>query len=286
MAGCSGNGEAEEEYSQQLAEQHQGDTTDATPLAEREPAAAVTADSVTYGTVNGEEAVGYLARPANPDSVAQATGLSSSSQLPGLVVVHEWWGLNENIKSMARLLAGRGYRVLAVDLYGGRVADRPDQARALVTEAMNDQSAMMANMRAANQYLRGQFDVPRVGVLGWCFGGTVTMRTALNMPALVNAAVIYYGQPELNPEQLEQLDMPILALFGGKDESIPLSRVDSFETALQRVDVEAEVHVYNEAGHAFANPSGDNYVASAATDAWQRTVQFLEEHLLHAGSGA
>ena len=280
VAGCAGGeGPQEESYADEMVAQHEGDTAGATALTEVEPAVPVAGDSVSYGTVGGEELTGYLAQPARPDSVAQAKGLPEGTALPGLIVVHEWWGLNENVKTMARRLAGEGLQVLAVDLYGGQVASEPQGARRLVQAAMEDSSAMMANMRAASQYLRNELQAPRVGVLGWCFGGSVTMRTAVAMPNRVDAAVIYYGEPALNPEQIDNLDMPVLGLYGGQDGSIPVSSVDSFKQVLHQTNQQAEVYVYEEAGHAFANPSGENYEPEAAIDAWRKTTRFLQEHL-------
>ena len=279
-AGCAGGEDPQEEsYADEMAAQHEGDTARATALTEVEPAVSVVGDSVSYGTVGGEEVTGYLAQPARPDSVVQASGLPTGAALPGLIIVHEWWGLNENVKTMARRLAGEGLQVLAVDLYGGQVANQPQKARSLVQAAMEDSSALMANMRAANQYLRNELQAPRVGVLGWCFGGSVTMRTAVAMPDRVDAAVIYYGEPALDPQRINNLDMPVLGLYGGQDGSIPVSSVDSFRQVLQKTNQQAEVYVYEEAGHAFANPSGENYEPDAAIDAWRKTTRFLREHL-------
>ena len=279
-AGCAGGEDPQQEsYADEMAAQHEGDTARATALTEIEPAVSVVGDSVSYGTVGGEELTGYLAQPARPDSVARVRELPEGTALPGLIVVHEWWGLNENVKTMARRLAGEGLQVLAVDLYGGQVANQPQKARSLVQAAMEDSSALMANMRAANQYLRNELQAPRIGVLGWCFGGSVTMQTAVAMPDRVDAAVIYYGEPVLNPQKINNLDMPVLGLYGGQDGSIPVSSVDSFRQVLQKANRQAEVYVYDEAGHAFANPSGDNYEPDAAMDAWRKTTRFLQEYL-------
>lgn len=279
-AGCGGAEEQETGYADEMAEQHEGDTAEATEITDVEPAVPVVGEAVTYGTVDGNEVAGYLVQPEDTEAAGDTAGDGSDGARPGLIVVHEWWGLNDNVRAMARRLAGEGLNVLAVDLYEGRVTEEPEEARELVSEAMQDTESMQAHMWAANQYLRNELNAPRVGVLGWCFGGTVTMRTAVNMPDQIDAAVIYYGEPELAPERLRQVDMPVLGIFGGKDESIPQADVDSFRQVLEEENQDAEIHIYDDAGHAFANPSGENYVPGAAIDAWRTTQRFLDEQLL------
>jgi carboxymethylenebutenolidase len=223
---------------------------------------------------------GYMAAPQRPDSVAEARGRTADAPLPGVILVHEWWGLNENITAMARRLAGEGYRVLAVDLYGGNVGNTPDEAQMLMRQALDDPETLTANLRAAYAFLKERYDAPRVAVMGWCFGGSMTMRTAVNLPTELDAAVVYYGQvSNYTDEQLQALDMPILGFFGAEDQSIPVSEVRAFEETLSELGKDAEIKVYEGAGHAFANPSGRNYVEQAADDAWDRTVAFLNEHL-------
>lgn len=267
-------------YADEMAEQHAGDSTNATAIA-REPVIPVETETVNYGP----EAPGYMAYPAPPDSVLrEMAGEASFDHLPGLIVVHEWWGLNDNIKTTARRLAGEGFRVLAVDLYDGQVAESPDQARSLVQTAMADEERLVSNMQAAHEYLSGQQQAPRVGVMGWCFGGGMALSAALAMPSDLDAVVIYYGRVQgASREQLQQLQMPILGIFGGEDQSIPTDAVRSFEQTLDDLGKDARIEIYPNAGHAFANPTGKNYVADAAEDAWDMTTAFLKEHLYAQG---
>lgn len=280
ITGCATDEPSDgETMAEDMAAQHEDDTTTASALV-REPNVPVNVQPIRYNP-DGETAyIGYLAEPARPDSVAAAMGAVGDTTLPAVILIHEWWGLNDNIQTMARLLAGEGYRVLAVDLYGGDVGSTPDEAQALMELALNDTGQMRGNLRSAYQFLTEQHDAPKVAVMGWCFGGMVALRTAVDLPQQLDAAVIYYGRLEsTTDEELQSLQMPILAFFGGQDQSIPVSDVRAFETTLEEAGKDASVYVYDHAGHAFANPTGQNYVEDAATDAWDKTLAFLAEHL-------
>jgi carboxymethylenebutenolidase len=254
---------------EKMAAEHQGDHPTATPAARTAPSTAVTGENVVYGEVGGKKLHGFLARPQG-----------ASGPLPAIIVIHEWWGLNDNIRDMARRLAGEGYAALAVDLYGGAKADNPDQAMQLMQAAMKDKPAGEANVRAAYHYLTADQHATRVGVIGWCFGGGWSFSTALLLPDKLAATVIYYG-PGLptDKSRLAPLKMPILGFFGGQDQSIPVASVRQFEAALKELGKPVEIHIYENAKHAFANASGGNYNAEAATDSWQRTVAFLAKNL-------
>jgi carboxymethylenebutenolidase len=252
-----------------MAAQHQHDRPAATPAATAAPAQPVTAEEVVIGEVQGQAARGYLARPQAPPAGAH---------LPGLIVIHEWWGLNDNIKAATRRLAGEGYTALAVDLYGGKVADTPDAAKQLMGGVLANREAAFAVLRAADDYLKRQ-GTPRIGVIGWCFGGAWSLQTALEIPQGIDAAVVYYGQPEKDRARLERLRAPLLGLYGADDQSIPPAAVHEMEGTLKQLGKSVEIHVYEGAGHAFANPSGTNYRPAAAEDAWQRTVAFFKQRL-------
>jgi len=260
---CSGGGS---DPATEMAHQHQGDAPVATEAALAEPAAEVETQTVAYATVNGQQVQGYLARP---------TGVEGP--LPGVIVIHEWWGLNDNIRSMAEQLAGQGYRALAVDLYRGASASTPDEAQNLMRASMEKSGELTENLKQAYAYLSdgGQ----KVGTIGWCFGGGWSLQTALALPADIDATVIYYGRLVADKAELEKLPMPILGIFGAEDEGIPVESVRAFESALKELGKNASIHVYEGADHAFANPSGQNYQAEPAADAWQKTLAFFEEHL-------
>lgn len=276
--GCGGQGDAEATadtaYADRMAEQHAGDRPRASEAARAEPSQEVTAREIVYGRVGERDLTGYLARPAD------------STDAPGIIVIHEWWGLNDNIRSMTRQLAGRGYTALAVDLYGGRVAEEPSTARELVSSVTDDPAAARENLRAAYVYLSDQQDADRVGVIGWCFGGMWSLRTALLLPSELDASVIYYGPPVTDPTRLRTLEMPVLGHFGMEDGSIPPDTVRRFATVLDSLGVEGSIHLYDGAGHAFANPSGTRYRPDAAETAWARTLDFLARHLMREGDSS
>ena len=261
--GCGGG----DDYVDRMAEEHKEDAPVASPAAAAEPAVAVEASRVVYADHEGVETAGFLARPAEAGEGA-----------PGMIVIHEWWGLNENIESMARQLAGEGYLALAVDLYGGRVATDRDGARELMTEAGGNRESIEQNLRDAYAYLKSQ-GATKVGSIGWCFGGGWSLQTALLLPGELDAAVIYYGRVVTDRDRLAGVTAPILGHFGSEDQGIPVAGVREFEAALEDLGKDARIHVYEGANHAFANPSGTRYDAAAASQAWERTLAFLAEYL-------
>jgi len=199
--------------------------------------------------------------------------------LPAVIMIHEWWGLNDNIRAMADRLAAEGYIVLAVDLFGGEAATTPGAARQLMMHAVENSDSVTSNLEQAYAFVTDTAGAPRVASLGWCFGGGWSLNTALLFPKNLDAAVIYYGQVTDNEDRLARLEVPILGLFGSEDRGIKLESVRRFEETLERLGKDHEIHVYEGAGHAFANPSGNNFNAEYAEDAWNRTLEFLSGHL-------
>jgi carboxymethylenebutenolidase len=280
LAGCGGD-EAGESYSDDMAEQHEGDTPEATAAA-REPMIPVTTTTVAYATTDAGEAVtGYMATPENPDSVLTARGMNpETDSLPAVVVIHEWWGLNENIRAATRRIAGEGYRALAVDLYDGSTAETPDAARALMQQAMKTPDRLADNIASANTYLKREAGAPRTAIMGWCFGGSMTLTGAVTQPNGYSGAVVYYGRvADLTQEELAPISFPVVGFFGGEDGSIPVESVRAFETKMTDAGNDVDIYIYDDAGHAFANPSGTSYNPDAAADAWDKTTAFLQEQL-------
>lgn len=197
--------------------------------------------------------------------------------LPGVLVIHEWWGLNEHILHWADRLAAQGYAALAVDLYGGEVATTPEQAMAAMKKV--DPERTLGILRAAHAFLvtDRRVQATHTGIIGWCFGGGQALRGGIAIPEL-DAVVVYYGQPVLDVQVLKSIQAPVLALFGTKDESIPMEKVRQFDEALSDAGVAHRIITYD-ARHAFANPSGARYDAEAAAAAWEQTRAFLAEHL-------
>lgn len=255
-------------YTDAMAEEHAHDTPSANAIAEFSPSVPVSGEWVTFGQVNGVDVKGYLSMPDG------ATG-----PLPALIVIHEWWGLNENIQMMTDRLAGEGYMALAVDFYGGKVATTADSAQTYMRGVMSNPAYGQQLVTVAANWLRSDKQAPKLGVLGWCFGGAWALNTALAVPDKIDATVIYYGNLNTNPADLARLDMPIIGFFGAEDRGIPLDGVRRFESVLDSLGKSVDIHVYEGANHAFANPSGGRYKEDAAEDAWQKTMDFLTRHL-------
>ena len=222
-----------------------------------------------------DDAQGYLVYPVSTND--------SQRKLPAVVMIHEWWGLNQNIKDMANLLAKNGFVVLAADLYHGKVTDNPQLAMELVQTARDNQNSSTANLQAAVKYLSSapNVDNKKIVSLGWCFGGGQSLQLALNSQKHPLAAtILYYGTPLVTDnESISKIKWPVLGIFGDKDEAIPIAEINQFRSSLNESGIKNEIHVYSGVGHAFANPSGDSYAPEETADAWQRTLSFLKKYV-------
>jgi carboxymethylenebutenolidase len=223
---------------------------------------------MAYTEYRDELVYGYFSAPAD-----------MFEPLPAIIMIHEWWGLNDNIRAMADRLAGEGYIVFAVDLFRGKVASTPGEARVLMMAAVEDPEAARENIRAAFNFASNTAGAPRIGSVGWCFGGGWSLNTAQLFPEELDAAVIYYGQVTADEELLRPIGAPILGLFAADDAGIKVASVEAFRDALEKLRKNYTVHIYPGVGHAFANPSGRNYDAATADDAWRRTLEFFDLHL-------
>ena len=231
-------------------------------IFDAEDLAPITAERTTVG-----DAPGYLARPTDDGTY------------PAVVMIHEWWGLNENIERMAAILAGHGYVVFAVDLYDGEVATESEAAARLSGQVRENPDAAVATMSGAVEGLRGMSGTTdRVASLGWCFGGGQSLQLSLS-DADLDATVIYYGTLATDEATLRQIDGPVLGIFGSEDQVVPIADVRAFDGTLGDLGVEREIHVYEGAGHAFANPSGESFRPEDTRDAWAKTLDFLDRAL-------
>lgn len=252
-----------------MSREHADDSATPSEAASIAPQRAVVADEkLAYAEVVEELSYGHFVIPA--DMV---------EPYPAILVIHEWWGLNEGVRAMANRLAGLGYIVLAVDLFGGETAATPADARKLMLGVVENPDVATENIRQAYEFLRDTAGAPRIASLGWCFGGGWSLNAALLFPNELNAAVIYYGQVTDNEANLRRLNVPILGIFGNEDKAIPVESVKSFEKALMNLEKNYDIEIYPGVGHAFANPTGTNYNAEAAGKAWEKTVAFLDSHL-------
>ncbi len=216
--------------------------------------------------------------PADGGTDAFVAWPGGATAVPAVIVVHEWWGLNGQIREIARRLARQGYAAIVPDLYHGKVADNPEQAHELV-RGLED-TRVMSELDAAAAWLRSQPRTARsrIGVMGFCVGGGLTLKYALHSsePA---AAVMFYGPPETDPEKLASLKTALMGHFGAEDQGIAASRVEEFKAALQKAGKPAEIYLYPGAGHAFMHEGRPSYHPDAARQAWARTLAFLQKRL-------
>lgn len=227
-------------------------------------ACALSADSKTVTYKSGDETVqGALYTPPG------------KGPFPALIVIHEWWGLNDWVKEQASKLSDQGYVTLAIDLYRGKVATTPDMAHEIMRGVPEDRAKR--DLHAAFEFLASQPNVKknRIGAIGWCMGGGYSLDVALQEPTLA-ADVINYGHLATDAEALKKINAPILGLFGAQDRGIPPADVRKFAEALDQMGKKIEIKIYDDAGHAFENPNNkDGYREADAADAWKRILDFL-----------
>lgn len=217
-------------------------------------------------------ASGYLSLPAR------------EGKHPALIVIQEWWGLNDWIEEDADRFANQGYVALAVDLYRGRVAKDPEEAHELMRGLPEDRA--VGDLQSAFNYLASRSDVDpaRVGVIGWCMGGGYSLALAIAEPRL-KASVINYGRLVTDPATIAKIQPAILGNFGATDKGIPPEDVQKFAKALKDDGKQVDIKIYDNAGHAFMNPNNTGgYDATAAADAWKRIDAFFAERLKSNGS--
>lgn len=207
----------------------------------------------------------YLPKTANPNGA-------------GIVLIHEWWGVNGQIKKMADKIAGEGFMVLAVDLYEGKVAGNAEEASQM-KDGVTDEHAF-TKMRGAILELE-KYGIPseKIAIWGFCFGGSFAFKAAVeNLGA--GAYVVFYGSKITDQKEvLARIQKPILGIFGGKDKSIPVTKAETMKNTLTSLGKPNEVYIYPDADHAFMNEERQFYNAEAAKDAWEKTMAFLTKYL-------
>ena len=216
--------------------------------------------------------------PADTGSDAFVAWPAGQGQAPALLVLHEWWGLDGQVREVARQFARQGYVAVVPDLYHGRVASDPDSARALKERL--DPNDALGVLDQAVRWLRAQprTTKARLGVVGFCMGGGLAQRYALRARGL-SAVVMFYGQPETDAGKLAALQAPLQGHFGVEDQGIPLAKVSELRSALAKAGKAGEIYTYPGAGHAFMNDGRENYRPDAARQAWARMLAFLQEQL-------
>ncbi len=204
---------------------------------------------------------------------------SGNGPFPALVVIHEWWGLNDWVKQRADTYAQLGYVALAIDLYRGQVATTPDEAHEIMRGVPEDRA--QRDLLAATAYLRSLNTVnpKRVGAIGWCMGGGYALDLAVADPKL-KVAVINSGHLATDDATLKKIHAAILGIFGGQDRGIPPANVKKFEKQMNALNKKVEIHIFPDAGHAFENPNNQQgYRKEDAEQAERITEEFLAKNL-------
>lgn len=228
---------------------------------------AVDSESLPYAEVDDELVYGHFAFPSD-----------MIEPLPAIVIVHDWWGLNEHVRAEANRIASEGYIVLAVDLYGGEVVASPEAARAKMIAVVENPELVESNLEQALEFV-GIAGAPQVATLGWGLGGGWSLDAARLFPDRISAAIVYYGQVSDDEDRLASIDSPVLGFFGERDRGIKIESVRRFESAMQRLRKDLTLKVYEDIGHGFVDPARANYRAEIAEDAWQQTLDFLAANL-------
>ncbi len=238
--------------------------------------------AVPAGAVRGAWAAG----PATADTALVKVGATHAfvawpgghRAAPVVIVVHEWWGLNAQIRRTARQLARQGYVAVVPDLYHGQVAGDAEGAHEL-SRGLEDKDAL-ADLDATMAWLATEPRTreSRIGVMGFCMGGRIAELMGLHSDHIA-AVVMFYGRPITDAAELAKLHAPLMGHFGGEDRGIPAERVAKLEEGLKEAGKDAQIFTYPGAGHAFMNDSRDSFHPDAAKQAWARTLSFLGQQL-------
>lgn len=225
---------------------------------------------ISYKRPDGGSVNAYLVEPHG-----------TAANAPGVVVIQEWWGLNDQIKGVAEKLAAVGYRALVPDLYRGKVAVEENEAKHLSSGL--DFGSATQDVRGAVQHLKASGS-PKVGVTGFCMGGALTVLAAVHVPE-GDAFVVWYGCPPLEYVDATKIKAPVLAHFAEEDTVFPIAAARELEKKAKAAGVSFELHTYA-AKHAFANETANDkhldylgYNAQAAAQAWERTLPFFAQYL-------
>lgn len=232
---------------------------------------AVITDTLAYGEVNDQNVKGHFAFPEDKVGVT-----------PAIILVHEWWGLNDDMRVLANQFAAEGFIVLAVDLFGGKTANGPGEARQLMLGVLENPELAEENLSQARDWVLEIAGASQVAVVGYGFGGGWSFNVAVELSDKFDAAVIFYGLVSDNEELLEKIDLPVLGFFGGEDNTIPIASVKKFEAAMDVLGKDLEINIYPGGKGGFANPNGRNYYQNITEISWRRMIEFLNLNLFTA----
>lgn len=225
-----------------------------------------------------EKAVKYL---SGKDSVEAYLSLpQTEGPFPAIIIIHEWWGLTDWIRTNADAFANKGYAALAIDLYRGKSTKNSDEAHELMRGLPPDR--VSRDLQAAYAFIQNnpKVDKKRIAVIGWCMGGGYALQAATILPKL-KAAVMNYGNIFSDAANVRKIGCPLLGIFGETDRGIPMMDVQNFEQALKDAKKDSRIIIYRNVGHAFMNPNNkDGYNHDITERAWRETFAFLDKHLM------
>jgi carboxymethylenebutenolidase len=219
--------------------------------------------------VDGQQTRGYLALPNRP------------GPWPAVVVVQEWWGLNDNIRHIADRFAAEGFVALAPDLYFGETATEPDGARKLAMALQWDEALQVIQVAIDTLIALPDVQPKRVGLTGFCMGGGLVWHGAAKLSGVGAAVPFYGGGPEMTPAEVAQISVPVLAIFGELDQGVTPAVAEARAAQMDGAGVAHETIIYPNAHHAFFNDSRPAaYNAGAAADAWGRVITLFRDSLI------
>lgn len=231
------------------------------------PSAAVIAEDVAYGSFEEHNLNGYMALPADAIDV------------PAVIMIHERWGLNDDVRAAARRLAGEGYAVLAIDLYGGATAESADQAEALMSAATVERDSVLDNIRQAHGYLDEFVLAPSIAALGWGMGGDWSLEAGIDLGDDLDAVIMFYGRLVNDESLLTRLGGQLLGIFAERDQTIPVRDVQRFRGQLRDLHKKAQVVIYPDVNRGFLSPAEAAFDHDSAEEAWRETLTFLDQAL-------
>ncbi|MDX1482677.1 MAG: dienelactone hydrolase family protein [Woeseiaceae bacterium] len=232
------------------------------------PARDVTAESLPYGEIANELVYGHFAIPTD-----------MIDPYPAIILVHDWWGLTDEVRGRAERLAAEGYIVLAVDLFSGKTADTVTGARELEIEAIENPARAEQNLRQAIDFIRASSGAPRIAMLGYGLGGGLALNASLDMDDRLDAVVSFYGPVQTDEEALRSASVPFLGFYLEEDRAVRIENVRTFNDILSAVNDEVDVRIYAEGRRGFADRSSANFDPSLASESWQHMLAFLDSTL-------
>jgi carboxymethylenebutenolidase len=243
-------------------------TRDSPSIADIAPSIEVTGYEIAYGDAAVRIHNGYFVLPSDV-----------GEELPGILLIHDRWGLNDYVRAMARRLSGEGYAVLAIDLFDGQTTDSAGQADALAGQFLGDRAVVLENIRQARAWLEENGLPPRIAALGFGYGGQWALEAGLDAGDGIDAIVMFYGRVISSRDELETLRAPLLGVFAQQDDSIPLREVTQFRSQLRDLGKSAVVLIHPNVAHDFAYPGSAAYNHDAAVENWTNAVDFLDTSL-------